>query len=177
MSLSMRPAAGFAALVLILSGCGKQADHPTATAATPAQVDDARLANADSEPQNWMAHGGNQQAHRYSRLEQITPENISRLKPAWYLEFDTYRGQEATPLVVDGVIYVTTAWSKVYAVDAKTGKALWQYDPKVPGPAAAKNCCDVVSRGAAVYQGKVYVATYDEGEGVFGTGGAAGGIH
>ena len=161
MSLSMRPAAGFAALVLVLSGCGKQADPSSTTATPPAQVDDARLARADSEPQNWMAHGGNQQAQRYSRLDQITPDNISRLKPAWFLEFDTYRGQEATPLVVDGVIYVTTAWSKVYAVDAKTGKTLWQYDPKVPGPAAAKNCCDVVSRGAAVYQGKVYVASYD----------------
>ncbi len=64
-------------------------------------------------------------------------------------------------MVVDGVIYVTTAWSKVYAVNAKTGVKLWSFDPKVPGPAAAKNCCDVVSRGAAVYHGKVYVGTYD----------------
>jgi PQQ-dependent dehydrogenase (methanol/ethanol family) len=64
-------------------------------------------------------------------------------------------------VVVDGVIYVTTAWSKVYAVNAKTGAKLWSFDPKVPGPSAAKNCCDVVSRGAAVYHGKVYVGTYD----------------
>ena len=64
-------------------------------------------------------------------------------------------------IVVDGVIYVTTAWSKVYAVDARSGRTLWQFDPKVPGPNAAKNCCDVVNRGAAVYRGKVFVATFD----------------
>lgn len=124
-------------------------------------VDDARLANAATEPQNWLAHGGNQQAQRYSALEQITPANIARLKPAWFLDFDTYRGQESTPIVVDGVIYVTTAWSKVYAVNARSGEQLWHFDPKVPGPAAAKNCCDVVNRGAAVYRGKVYVGTFD----------------
>ncbi|HXR50750.1 MAG TPA: PQQ-dependent dehydrogenase, methanol/ethanol family, partial [Steroidobacteraceae bacterium] len=149
------------ALFAGLAACNRGAEQTAKPAPAPAQVDDARLARADAEPQNWLAHGGNQQAQRFSGLDQITPENISRLKPAWYLEFDTYRGQESTPIVVDGVIYVTTAWSKVYAVDGRTGKALWQFDPQVPGPAAAKNCCDVVSRGAAVYRGKVYVATYD----------------
>src|SRR5512139_115512 len=159
----MKTAASLAVFTLAaaLGACGtRNAPQPAAKSA-PAAVDDARIARAVAEPQNWLVHGGNQQAHRYSGLDQITADNISRLKPAWFLEFDTYRGQEATPIVVDGVIYVTTAWSKVYAVDAKSGKALWQYDPKVPGPAAAKNCCDVVSRGAAVYKGKVYVGTYD----------------
>jgi quinohemoprotein ethanol dehydrogenase len=160
----MKTATGLVLLTVAatLAACGARNAAPPATSKpAPAAIDDARLARADAEPQNWLAHGGNQQAHRFSGLDQIKPENISRLKPAWFLEFDTYRGQEATPIVVDGVIYVTTAWSKVYAVDAKSGKSLWQYDPKVPGPAAAKNCCDVVSRGAAVYHGKVYVGTYD----------------
>ena len=152
------------ATAVALTSCGtRDAAAPVVEAAprTWAEVDDARLTNADSEPQNWLAHGGNQRAQRFSGLDQITPENVARLKPAWSLDFDTYRGQESTPLVVDGVIYVTTAWSKVYAVDAKSGKALWQYDPQVPGATAAKNCCDVVNRGAAVYRGKVYVATFD----------------
>jgi quinohemoprotein ethanol dehydrogenase len=126
-----------------------------------ALVDDVRLNNAAAEPQNWLAHGGTQLAQRHSLLTQITPQNVAGLKPAWSMDFDTYRGQEATPIVVDGVIYVTTAWSKVYAVDARSGKALWHFDPKVPGPVAARNCCDVVSRGAAVYRGKVFVASYD----------------
>ena len=149
-------------LALLLAACAKQAPPPAALAPKPAaQVDDARLAKADSEPQNWMGYGGNQQAQRFSGLNQITPDNIKDLKPAWSMDFDTNRGQESTALVVDGVVYVTTAWSKVYAADAKTGKALWEFDPKVAGPHAAMNCCDVVSRGAAVYQGKVYVATFD----------------
>jgi quinohemoprotein ethanol dehydrogenase len=147
---------------LVLAACSKPPATSDKPASAPvAQVDDARLNNAASEPQNWLAHGGNQQAQRYSPLDQIKPDNVAGLKPAWSMDFDTYRGQESTPIVVDGVIYVTTAWSKVYAVNAKTGRQLWYFDPKVPGPTAAKNCCDVVSRGAAVYHGKVFVATYD----------------
>jgi quinohemoprotein ethanol dehydrogenase len=150
-----------ASCVLIgIAGCARKQDAPVAAAPT-AQVDDARLNNAAQEPQNWLTHGGNQQAHRFSPLTQISATNVAQLRPAWSMDFDTYRGQESTPLVVDGVIYVTTAWSKVYAVDAKTGQKLWQFDPKVPGAAAAKNCCDVVNRGAAVYRGKVYVGTFD----------------
>lgn len=151
------------ACALTLAACSK-APPPAAAPQTALKfglVDDARLANAASEPQNWLAHGGTQLAQRYSGLDQITVENVAQLKPAWSLDFDTLRGQEATPLVVDGVIYVTTAWSKVYAVDAKSGKQIWYYDPKVPGPAAAKNCCDVVNRGAAVYRGKVFVGSFD----------------
>jgi quinohemoprotein ethanol dehydrogenase len=151
------------ALGLCLAGCGERASK----VAEPepqrryAEVDDARLAQAEEEPANWMVHGGSQRAHRFSALDQISVETIARLRPAWSLDFDTYRGQEATPIVVDGVAYVTTAWSKAYAVDAKTGRELWRFDPQVPGAAAAKNCCDVVSRGPAVYNGKVYVGTFD----------------
>jgi len=125
------------------------------------QIDDARMANAASEPQNWLLHSGTHMAQNYSALDQINVGNIKDLKPAWQLEFDTNRGQESTPIVVDGVAYVTTAWSKVYAVDAKTGKQLWFYDPKVPGQSGAKGCCDVVNRGAAVYKGRVYSGTWD----------------
>lgn len=151
------------ATAALLCACSKREPPPPPGTPTVrvAQVDDDRLNNAGAEPQNWLAHGGEQQAHRFSRLDQITPDNIAGLKPAWVMDFDTFRGQESTPIVVDGVIYVTTAWSKVYAVDAKTGERIWYFDPRVPGPTAAKNCCDVVSRGAAVYRGKVYVGTYD----------------
>jgi quinohemoprotein ethanol dehydrogenase len=146
--------------LLALGACSSK-PAPTTVTAPAGQVDDARLAKADSEPQNWLAHGGNQNAQRYSGLDQINQQTIANLKPAWSLDFDTNRGQEATAIAVDGVLYVTTAWSKVYAVDGKSGKTLWQFDPKVNGPHAARNCCDVVNRGAAVYQGKVFVATFD----------------
>jgi quinohemoprotein ethanol dehydrogenase len=124
-------------------------------------VDDARLRNAQQEPQNWLTHGGNWEEQRYSKLAQIHTGNVSQLKPAWWVEFDTTRSQEATPIVVDGVMYVSTAWSKVYALDAKTGKQIWYFDPKVPGPAASPTCCDVNNRGVAVYLGKVYIGTLD----------------
>ena len=124
-------------------------------------IDDRRLLEAEREPQNWLTHGGTYLEQRYSTLEQINVDTVPRLKPAWYFELDTNRGQEATPIVVDGLMYVSTAWSKVYALDAKTGRQLWRFDPQVPGEAGPKPCCDVVNRGVAVYGGKVYVGTID----------------
>ena len=134
---------------------------PLLAAPKPGAVDDARLARAQEEPQNWLMHGGTWAEQRYSKLAQIHTGNVSQLKPAWWFEFDTTRAQEATPLVVDGVMYVSTAWSKVYALDAKSGKQIWYFDPKVPGPAAAPTCCDVNNRGVAIYQGNVYIGTLD----------------
>jgi quinohemoprotein ethanol dehydrogenase len=124
-------------------------------------IDDARLAQSQKEPQNWPIYNGGWYEHRYSFLDQINVDNVSRLKPAWFVEFDTTRGQESTPLVVDGVMYVSTAWSKVYALDAKTGKEIWQYDPKVPGSTGVNACCDVDNRGVAIYKGKVFLGTID----------------
>src|SRR5690606_27294276 len=87
--------------------------------------------------------------------------NVGRLGLAWYADLDSTRGQEATPLMVDGAIYVSTAWSMVKAYDAKSGKLLWSFDPEVPGAAAVNACCDVVNRGVAVWDGKVFVGTID----------------
>ena len=125
------------------------------------RIDDARLRKAANEPANWLTYGGTYSEQRYSPLDQINAQTIAKLAPAWSFDFDTYRGQESTPIVVDGVMYVTTAWSKVYALDAKTGQQIWSHDPEVPGGAGPKPCCDVVNRGAAVYKGKVYVGTVD----------------
>ena len=68
---------------------------------------------------------------------------------------------ESTPIVVDGVMYVTSAWSVVYAYDAKTGERLWKYDPKVDKARGVSACCDVVNRGVAIWEGKVFVGTID----------------
>jgi quinohemoprotein ethanol dehydrogenase len=133
-----------------------------AVAAAPyGRIDDARLRDAARDPANWLTYGGTYSEQRFSGLDQINTHTVAKLAPAWSFDFDTYRGQEATPIVVDGVMYVTTAWSKVYALDAKTGRQIWYYDPQVPGSAGPKPCCDVVNRGAAVYEGKVYVGTVD----------------
>jgi quinohemoprotein ethanol dehydrogenase len=124
-------------------------------------VDDARLRKAAAEPQNWLSHGGAHPDWYFSDLKQLDATNVAKLRPAWFVELDTSRGQEATPLIAAGTLYTTTAWSKVLAVDARTGRVKWKFDPKVPGKAGYKSCCDVVNRGPALYQNKLYISTID----------------
>ncbi|WP_371395888.1 PQQ-dependent dehydrogenase, methanol/ethanol family [Fretibacter rubidus] len=119
---------------------------------------------AEKTPQDWLTYGGTYDEQRHSRLTQITASNIGELAPAWTYDFDaarTARGVEATPIVVDGVMYVTGAWSIVYALDAKTGEELWVYDPDIAGEEAAKGCCGVVNRGVAIYESKVFIGVFD----------------
>jgi quinohemoprotein ethanol dehydrogenase len=144
-----------------LAGAAACAASTAHAAGAAGNVDDRRIANGRNEPQNWLATGGSWLEQHYSRLDKINVDNVSNLKPAWYADFDTSRNQESEPIVVDGVLYVSTAWSKVYALDARTGKQLWFYDPRVPQELGIKACCDVVNRGPAVYHGKVYVGTLD----------------
>jgi alcohol dehydrogenase (cytochrome c)/quinohemoprotein ethanol dehydrogenase len=124
-------------------------------------VTEDRLLAADAEPGQWLAPGRDHSEQRFSPLNQISDGNVSRLGLAWFADFDTRRAQESTPLVIDGNLYVTTAWSKVYAFDAKTGRPLWKYDPKVPGEWAVNACCDVVNRGLGAWGGKLYLGTMD----------------
>ncbi|MBT4521046.1 MAG: PQQ-dependent dehydrogenase, methanol/ethanol family [Halieaceae bacterium] len=109
----------------------------------------------------WPLHGGDAGEQRYSPLEQINPGNVADLKLAWSYPLGSKRGVEATPIVADGVMYTTSSWSIVHALDARTGKPLWIYDPKVPGAAARKACCDVVNRGVALWRDRVFVGTLD----------------
>jgi len=132
-----------------------------AAAAGPAAVDATRLGKAASEPGQWLTVGRTTDEQRYSPLQQINTDNVNQLSLAWYLDFDSNRGQEATPLAIDGVLYFSTAWSKVKAVDARSGRLLWAYDPKVPGEFAGRGCCDLVNRGVAAWKGRIYVTTYD----------------
>ena len=157
--MRLRPALAILGAGLLLASCGQ---NTVATApSSPAAVDTARIANADAEPGNWMSYGRTYNEQRFSPLARINDANVAQLGLAWSFDLDTHRGQEATPLVVDGVMYVSTAWSKVKALDGKTGKPIWEYDPKVPGEWAVKACCDVVNRGVALWNGKVYVGTID----------------
>jgi PQQ-dependent dehydrogenase (methanol/ethanol family) len=127
----------------------------------PARVDQARLEAATGDTDNWLAYGRTYAEQRFSELAQINDGNIGQLGLAWSVELDTKRGQEATPIVVDGVMYTSTAWSKVLALEAATGKVLWQFDPHNEGSKGAHACCDVVNRGVAVWKGRVYVGTID----------------
>lgn len=127
-------------------------------------IDQDRLSTrADAD---WLTLGGNQHMQHYSPLDQITSENVKDLGFAWEYEARTIignvpRGLEATPIVVDGIMYTSGAWGSVYALDAKTGKERWKYKPEVDASYARRACCDAVNRGVAVWEGKVYVGTLD----------------
>jgi PQQ-dependent dehydrogenase (methanol/ethanol family) len=126
-----------------------------------AGVDGAKLTGAAADPGEWLSHGRNYFEQRFSPLDKINTGNVHSLGVAW--EYRTYsvRGLEATPIVADGVMFITLAWSKVIALDAKSGKELWTYDPKVPGATGRYACCDVVNRGVALWKGAVFVGTLD----------------
>ena len=129
-------------------------------------VDSARIANSQREPENWFMAGGGPQEQYYSPLDQIDAGNVAQLGFAWEYTANSPRGRvqhgmHATPIVVDGRMFVSGPWSVAYSLDAATGKELWRYDPKVDGSIARRACCGVSSRGVQVWKGKVYLATLD----------------
>jgi quinohemoprotein ethanol dehydrogenase len=129
--------------------------------ATTGRVDDRVLRNPESRPGDWITHGRTYAEERHSPLKKIDSTNVNRLGLAWSFDTQTNRGLEATPIVVGGVMYTTGSWSVVYALNARTGKQLWKYDPQVARSYGARACCDVVNRGVAVYRGRVYVGALD----------------
>jgi quinohemoprotein ethanol dehydrogenase len=160
-----------ASLLLVVAACSKQpeeapAESPTAepmaeVAIAAAAVDAQRIINADREPGNWMSHGRTYDEQRFSPLNTINDSNADRLGLSWYFDIPTDRGMQATPLMIDGVLYVSGAWSMVYAFDAASGELLWQYDPEVPREKLLELCCDAINRGVAAWEGKVFVGTLD----------------
>jgi len=160
--------------LLGLCACSPGNDHDSAQAKVAAEadsvapalaagnpVDDERLKNAESDTDNWLTYGRTYQEQRHSPLTEINATNIDRLALEWYADLGTHRGLEGTPLVVDGKLYVTSAWSILHAFDAASGQPLWTFDPQVNRGHARFMCCDVVNRGAAYYQGKVYFGAMD----------------
>jgi quinohemoprotein ethanol dehydrogenase len=156
-----------AGALVVLAACGnndesRRAAESAAAAKPPAAVDDARLVAADKDAANWLSYGRTYDEQRFSPLNQIDAQNVQQLGLAWFYDLDTaHRVQEATPLVIDGVMYVSSAWSKVFALNAATGERIWSFDPRVPGEAAVNACCDVANRGVAAWNGKIYVGTLD----------------
>ena len=153
-------------LMLLTAGCNR-APPPAAPAAPaappkPAAVDAARLTAADRDEANWLTYGRTYDEQRFSPLKQIATQNVAQLKLAWHYDLPVdARAQESTPLVIDGVMYVTGAWSKLFALDAASGALLWTYDPQVPGATGINACCDVVNRGVAAWNGKLYLGVLD----------------
>jgi alcohol dehydrogenase (cytochrome c) len=123
------------------------------------QVTYERILHADSEPGNWLTYSGNYSAHRYSRLDQITAANVARLKPAWTHQINALHKFETTPLVVDGIMYLTEPPSNVTALDTRTGRTLWTYVREIP--ADPRVCCGQVNRGVAILGDLVIIGTVD----------------
>jgi len=119
------------------------------------------IANDDAITSQIVTNGMGRQLQRYSPLDQINKQNVKNLLPAWVFSFggEKQRGQETQPLVHDGVMYVTGSYSRLYAIDVKTGDEIWQYDARLPE--GILPCCDVVNRGAVLFGDKVYFGTLD----------------
>jgi len=118
-----------------------------------------RIRNAPAEPGNWLTIAGNYAGHRHSALAQLTPANIAGLKPAWIYQSREAGKWEVTPLVVDGVIYVSERPNIITAIDGRTGRPLWNYRRSLAGDVAG--CCGPVNRGLAILGDALYVSTYD----------------
>jgi quinohemoprotein ethanol dehydrogenase len=151
--------------LLLLAACSEpQTESVQAepnTAATPAtkSVGQADIVRADSS--GWLSHGRTYSEQRHSPLKSINDNTVSDLGLEWSYDLGTSRGIEATPIVHDGIMYVTSTWNIVHALDARTGNNLWTFDPKVDKSQGAKGCCDVVNRGVALWGDDVFTATID----------------
>ncbi len=134
---------------------------PTSMAATAAvtPVSQQQLDNAAKDSSNFLATNGNYEQTRFYPNDQINRNNVAHLHPAWIFTTEVKESLETSPIIVNGVMYVTTSFSHVYAVDAKTGQQIWHFKPKL-GPVTTF-CCGPNNRGVAVYDDKVYVATLD----------------
>ncbi|MDN5873926.1 MAG: PQQ-dependent dehydrogenase, methanol/ethanol family, partial [Sinobacteraceae bacterium] len=147
--------------VAMIAQAATQPSTATIRKATRA-LDDATIIANQAKTKHWPTYGLGFDSARFSKLKQVDADNVHKLGLAWSFDLaSTHHGVEAVPIVVDGVMYVTAPWDIVYALDARTGKKRWRFDPDVPGKIGYKGCCDVVSRGVAVYKGRVYVATFD----------------
>lgn len=122
------------------------------------EVTDARLLNAQQDKANWLLYGHGYTNQRYSPLDQIRTDNVKNLVLKWIYQTGKIGSFQTNPLVVDGIMYITTPYNHVVALDARTGKQLWRYEHKLR---TEKFCCGPANRGAAVAYGKVYMATLD----------------
>ncbi|MBL28876.1 MAG: quinonprotein alcohol dehydrogenase [Rhodospirillaceae bacterium] len=124
-------------------------------------VTDDMLLNADKDPANWLHYGRDYETTRYALQTQINPDTVKNLVPKWTLSFGTLDGQDSQAVVVNGTVYVTSSYNRVFSVDGRTGEINWKYERELPADVFPQLCCDVVNRGVAPYKDKVYLATLD----------------
>ena len=137
-----------------------------ATGMSQAEVTEDDLKNDQSMTSQVVTNGMGRHLQRYSPLDTLNKDNVKNLVPSWAFSLggEKQRGQETQPLVYDGVMYITGSYSRMYAIDLKTGQEIWQYDARLPE--GILPCCDVVNRGAAIYGDNIYFGTLDRSESV-----------
>jgi len=149
-------------LVLVAMGVAITLRSSADRTVTPGDVNEARILSDAATGANWLVNGRTNDSKHFSPLKQINDQNVGNLGLAWYLDYDGAMGIVSEPIVVDGVIYVSAPLSKVYAVEASTGKLLWKYDPKIRLDQALNGSYSArTNGGVAVWNGKVYVGTGD----------------
>ncbi len=156
----MRKGFALALTAALLASCSGGHQQAAGGASGVGKVDGALLTTG-GDGSDWAMTGFNYSEQRFSPLTQVNDGNVGQLGVAWYADMPDARGQEATPIVIDGKLFVTGPWSKVFAFDAATGKQLWTYDPKVDPQKGVQACCDVVNRGVAAWKGRLYLGTLD----------------
>ena len=124
-----------------------------------AQVPYDRIVNATAEPENWLTYNGDYMSQRYSRLDQITPDNVTNLELKWILQNQVFGAWQSNPIIVDGVMYVTERPNSVMAVDASTGRVFWKF--RHTPSENARVCCGANNRGVAVLDDRVFMGTLD----------------
>ncbi|MBC2778409.1 PQQ-dependent dehydrogenase, methanol/ethanol family [Parasphingopyxis marina] len=149
------------ALALGIAACSSGNNPGSSSTAQGAAKIDGDYLSTGGDGSDWPAVNYSYAEQRFSPLQQVNRDNVGQLGIAWYAELPDARAQEATPVVVDGVMYITGPWSKVFAYDARNGEPLWSFDPDVPRSTLPDACCDAVNRGIAVWRGKLYVGTLD----------------
>jgi alcohol dehydrogenase (cytochrome c) len=158
--LSRRGTSRFSVLLLVASLClWAGSTKLLAQDELVGSVDHEDLLKAATNNANWLMYGRTYDSHRFSPLEQINKKNVSRLMPTWTFQTGVLDGFECTPLVIDGIMYITTPWNHAYAIDCKTGSQIWHYQKSLPENMAL--CCDAVNRGFAAWGSRLYMATLD----------------
>jgi alcohol dehydrogenase (cytochrome c) len=153
-----------ASLAFLGLGAGARAqglDDASAQKQTPNFVTDDMLLNADKDASNWLLYGRDYATTRYALQTEVNQNNVKKLVPKWELSFGVLDGQDSQAVAVNGTVYVTSSYNRVWALDGRTGEIKWKYERELPADVFPELCCDVVNRGVAVYGNKVYLATLD----------------
>jgi alcohol dehydrogenase (cytochrome c) len=150
------------ALVQFLRGLRDKAIQPTTTIeAAEIRVTPERLVKAAADPANWLMYGGDYGQTRFTSLAGINRSNVQNLVPVWSFQTGVADGLTGMPLVVDGIIYLTTSWNHVFAIDARTGAEIWHYQRRLPPASELSFCCGPTNRGVSIWNDLVYMATLD----------------